>query len=222
MLRFFLAMAQMNSNIFHRWRWFVLGMISGPILTAAVIVGTIHWWLPALGRGLVMPPCEGQADAIVVLGGGGPERAVHGIQLYRQGVAPKLWFTGDRPVPEMTGFTDGQLARDMAICAGISANDIGFLNTSSTWEDGQQIAIHVKQKGLRRIVIVTNWYHSRRALAVIRKYLAGQAVQVYYSPPPTSTCCPDKWWVRDEPLVMVINEWIKICLYAVKYKVASW
>jgi len=212
----------MNARTHHRWHWFVLGMISGPIIVVVVVFGTIHWWLPALGRGLVMTPCEGQADAIVVLGGGGPERVVHGIQLYRQGVAPRLWFTGDRPVPEMPDFTDGQLARDMAARVGIPVNDIGLLNTSSTWEDGQQIAVGVKQKGLCRIVIVTNWYHSRRALAVIRRHLAGQSVQVYYSPPPTSTCCPDKWWVRDESLVTVINEWIKIGLYVVKYKVAPW
>ena len=208
----------MNSKTHHRWRWFVAGMFSGPIIVAVIVCGTIPWWLPALGRGLVMPPCEGQADAIVVLGGGGPERLVHGLQLYRQGVAPKLWFTGARALPEMTGFTDGQLAGDKAVRTGIPTDDIDLLNTSSTWEDGQQIAVHVKQKGLRRIVVVTNWYHSRRALTVIRRHLAGQAVQVYYSPPPTSTCCPDQWWVRDEPLVMVINEWIKIGLYAVKYR----
>lgn len=217
-----MAQIFMNSETHHRWRWFVLGLISGPIIMAVVICGTMRLWLPALGRGLVMTPREGQADAIVILGGGGPERAAHGIQLYRQGVAPRLWFTGDRPVPEMSGFNEGCLARDMAVREGVPTNDISLLNTSSTWEDGQQIATGVKQKGLHRIVVVTNWYHSRRALAVIRRHLAGQAVQVYYSPPPTSTCCPDKWWVRDESLVMVINEWIKIGLYAVQYKVAPW
>jgi len=212
----------MNPRIHHYWRWFGLGMISGPIIAAAVMVGTLHWWLPVLGRGLVIPPCEGQADAIVVLGGGGPERVMHGIQLYRQGVAPRLWFTGNRALPEMTSFTDGQLARDFALREGVPVSDIGLLNTSSTWEDGQQIATMVKQNGLRRIVIVTNWYHSRRALAVIRRHLAGQAVQVYYSPPPTSACCPDRCWSRDEWMIMIINEWIKIGLYAVKYKVAPW
>ena len=212
----------MNSRTHHRWRWFVLGMISGPIIVVVVVFGTMRLWLPALGQGLVMTPCEGQADAIVVLGGGGPERAVHGIQLYRQGVAPKLWFTGDRALPEIPSFTDGQLARDFAVREGVPASDIGLLNTSSTWEDGQQIAAMVKQKGLRRIVIVTNWYHSRRALAVIRRHLAGKSVQVYYSPPPMSRGCPEKWWVWDELLVMVINEWIKIGLYTAKYKVAPW
>jgi len=200
----------------------MLGMISCPILAGVVVFGTMRLWLPALGRGLVMPPCEGQADAIVVLGGGGPERAAHGIRLYRQGAAPRIWFTGDRALPEMTSFTDGRLACDFAVREGVPAGDIDLLNTSSTWEDGQQIAAMVKQKGLRRIVIVTNWYHSRRALAVIRRHPAGQAVQVYYSPPPTSSFCPDKWWARDEPLVMVIDEWLKIGLYAVKYKVLFW
>ena len=211
----------MKSVLYFRWHYFILGMICGPIIVVVVMIGTIPLWLPALGRGLVMKPCEGPADVIVVLGGGGPERAAHGIQLYRQGMAPRIWFTGDRPVPEMTGFTDGQLARDFAVREGVPASDIVLLNTSSTWEDGQQIAARVKKKGLRRIVIVTNWYHSRRALAVIRKHLAGKSVQVYYSPPPTSVRCPDRCWSRDEWMIVIVNEWIKIGLYAVKYKLAS-
>lgn len=211
----------MKSGTPHRWRWFVLGLVSGPIIAAVIILGTACWWFPALGTSLVTAPSEGPADAIVVLGGGGPERTMHGIELYRQGVAPKLCFTGDRPTPEMTTFTDGQLARDMAVRAGIPADAISLLDTSSTWEDGRQIALGVKQTGLRRIVIVTNWYHSRRALAVIRKQLAGQSVQVFYSPPPTSAGCPERWWTRDEWLVSVINEWIKIWVYRVNYGLKS-
>ncbi|MBU4199097.1 MAG: YdcF family protein [Verrucomicrobia bacterium] len=212
----------MNSRTPHRWRWFVLGLVSGPILAAAIFVGTARWWFPVLGTSLAMTPCEGQTDVIVVLGGGGPERAVHGIQLYRQGVAPKLWFTGDRPVPEMPSFTDGQLARDLAVREGVPAGDIYLLKTTSTWEDGQQIAAGVKQQGLRRIVIVTNWYHSRRALAVIRKQLAGESVEVFYSPPPTSVRCPDRCWSRDEWMIMIVNEWIKIGVYWVKYGLSPW
>ncbi len=212
---------QTNSGKYHRWRWFALGLVSGPLLLAAMVAGTGPWWLPALGRALAMAPNEGQADVIVVLGGGGSERILHGIQLYRQGAAPSLWITGNRPIPELAGFADGRLARDLAVRGGVPADAISLLNTSSTWEDGLQIAALVKQKGLRRIVVVTSWYHSRRALTVIRKQLAGQAVLVYYSPPKTLACCPDKWWLRDEPLVMVINEWIKIGLYAVKYRLMS-
>ena len=158
----------MKTVSYSRWRWFGLGLIIGPILVVVVMIGTIPLWLPALGRGLVVTPCEGQGDAIVVLGGGGPERVMHGIQLYRQDIAPKLWITGDQPVSDMLGFAEGKLGRDLAVREGVPASDIGLLNTSSTWEDGQQIAAAVKKKGLRRIVIVTNWSHSRRALAVIR------------------------------------------------------
>ena len=208
----------MKSISYSRWRYFSWGMICGPLVVVLALALTACWWLPALGAGLAMKPSEGQADVIVVLGGGGPERVMHGIQLYRQGVAPKLWITGDQPVSEMRGFVEGQLGRDLAVRKGIPADDIYLLNTTSTWEDGQQIATSVKRRGLRRIVIVTNWSHSRRALAVIRKHLAGESVQVYYSPPPTSSRPPERWWSRDETLVMVINEWIKIGLYLVKYR----
>jgi uncharacterized SAM-binding protein YcdF (DUF218 family) len=169
-----------------------------------------------------MAPRQGTADVIVVLGGGGPERAMHGIQLYRQGMAPKLCFTGDRPMPELPSFTDGQLARDLAVREGVPAADIYLLDTTSTWEDGQQISAGFKQNGLHSLVLVTNWYHSRRALAVIRKHLGDEHVQVFYSPPPTSDACPERCWSRDEWIIMIVNEWIKIGLYWVKYGVSPW
>ena len=208
----------MKSVSYSCWRAFIWGAICGPLAAVLVITLTASWWLPALGEGLAMNPSEGQADVIVVLGGGGPERAMHGINLYRQGMASKICFTGDRPTPEMPSFTDGRLARDLAVREGVPTGDIYLLKTTSTWEDGQQIAAGVKQLGLRRIVIVTSWYHSRRAIAVIRKHLAGESVEVFYSPPPTSARCPDRCWSRDEWMIMIVNEWIKIALYQVKYR----
>lgn len=205
-----------------RFKWFLLGVAGGPFLAIILILLTFRLWLPPLGYWLVITPHVGQADAIVVLAGGGPARMVHGINLYQQGLASKIWYTGDMPLPEMSGFTDGQLARDFAVRQGVSPEDICVLKTSSTWEDGQQIAAMAQQKGVRRIVIVTNWYHSRRALAVIRKHLKHTGVKVYYSPPPTSSHCPERWWQRDETLVAVINEWIKSGWYVLKYVVVPW
>lgn len=197
--------------------------LAGALLAASVLaIVTARLWLPAIGNWLVRPSQLNQADAIVVLSGGGPERLTHGITLYQQDLAPELWYTGDAPIPTMTSFTDGQFARQFAIEQGVPAEAIHLLETTSTREDGQQIAAAVRQRGLRRLLIVTNWYHSRRALCVVRQQLADSGVTVYYDPPPALTYGPDNWWQQENGLVAVINELIKFGFYWWQYGLVPW
>jgi uncharacterized SAM-binding protein YcdF (DUF218 family) len=197
--------------------------LAGALLVASVLaVVTARLWLPAIGSWLARPSQLNQADAIVVLSGGGPERLIYGITLYQQGLAPELWYTGDVPIPTMTSFTDGQFARQFAIGQNVPAGAIHLLETTSTWEDGQQIAAAVRQRGLHRLLIVTNWYHSRRALCVIQGQLTDMDVYVFYSSPPAFTYTPDDWWRRESGLVAVVNELIKFGFYWWHYGLAPW
>lgn len=191
-------------------------------LLLVVVVLTASLWLPGIGRWLARPATTTPADAIVVLSGGGPERMMHGIALYNQGLAPQLWYTGDAPIPAMTNFTDGQFARRLAIEQGVAPEAIHLLETTSTWEDGQEIAAQVSQTHARRILVVTNWYHSRRALCVVRHHLAGLAVEVDYAAPPAQTYGPANWWQQEEGLVDVLSELIKFGFYWWRYGLAPW
>jgi len=199
-----------------------LGCLAGVLLLIVGVLLTAGLWLPGLGHFLTAPVQDGRADAIVVLSGGGLERAMHGITLYHQGLAPQLWFTGDAPLPISITFTDALWAQELAEEQGVPASAIQRLRTTSTWEDGQEIARAVRQAGVHRLLVVTDWYHARRALCILRRELAGDDVQVLFSPPPTLTYGPDDWWRREDGLVAVVNEYIKTGFYWWRYGVAPW
>ncbi len=199
-----------------------LGCLAGLLLLIAGVFLTAGLWLPGLGHFLTAPVNEGQADAIVVLSGGGPERAMHGIALYHRGLAPQLWFTGDAPPPMLTTFTDARWAQELAEEQGVPAGAIRRLRTMSTWEDGQEIARAVHGAGINRLLIVTDWYHARRALGILRRELAGDNVQVLFSPAPPLTYGPNDWWQREDGLVAVVNEYIKTGFYWWHYGLAPW
>jgi uncharacterized SAM-binding protein YcdF (DUF218 family) len=57
--------------------------------------------LPALGRFLVTEDPAEHADAIVVLAGSYPDRVLEGVELYRQGLAPRIILCRE---PETAGF----------------------------------------------------------------------------------------------------------------------
>jgi UDP-N-acetylmuramyl pentapeptide phosphotransferase/UDP-N-acetylglucosamine-1-phosphate transferase len=104
----------------------------------------------------------------------------------------------------------------------VPANAIRRLRTTSTWEDGQEIAQAVHETGVSRLLVVTNWYHGRRALGTVRRELADDDVEVLFSPPPPLTYGPHDWWRQENGLVAVVNEYIKIGFYWWHYGLAPW
>lgn len=117
---------------------------------------------------------EAPADAAVVLGAAvwgaevSPvfrERINHGIDLYRRGKVRKLIFTGGRG---NTGEpTESAAARRYAIRSGVPAGDILTEDKSHTTYENLLYAKRLADaQGLRKVLIVSDPLHMRRALAM--------------------------------------------------------
>lgn len=98
-----------------------------------------------------------KADVIVVLGGDGPSRAAWAAGLWLKGVAPRVLVSGDG---------DCYWIREAMINRGVDGRAITTeCQSGSTWENALFSAPILKQMDARTAVLVTSWYHSRRALA---------------------------------------------------------
>ena len=186
-------------------------------ILAFLLVSTAKSWLPAIGHWFFVQTKIANADAIVVLAGGGPERLCHGIDLYKRGLAPELWYTGDRPLETRSDFMDSEQALNFARRYGVPNEKIKLLPSTSTFEDGKSITALVKERGIKSIIVVTSWYHTRRAMNVIRHCLPGTNATVYMSSSTNLPYTPDNWWKEEEGLVAVNNEMIKTALYWRRY-----
>jgi uncharacterized SAM-binding protein YcdF (DUF218 family) len=175
---------------------------------------------PRIGGWLDQPPCINQADAIAVLGGN-PRRIQTGISLYKQGLAPEIWHTGDVPYPGRE-ISFARSAAQRAMEQGVPPEAIHLLATTSTWEDGQAIAALAKERQVQSILVVTNWSHSRRALCTIKHHLAGTGVVIYYTPSLDSRYGPGNWWHYKSGRAIVLRELGKIGLYWARYGVIPW
>lgn len=142
------------------WRLFVLLLLW--------LLGVAAWIIWVGDRDQAAP-----ADAIIVLGAAAydakpspvfEERIRHGLDLYRQGYAPKLIFTGGFGG---TGarFSESQVARRYAMKQDIPAQDILIENRSRTT---RQNLIEAKRlmdaHGMRRAILVSDPLHMARAL----------------------------------------------------------
>lgn len=103
-----------------------------------------------------------QADAIVLLGGGSGERPARAAELFRSGVAPRILVSGAGDAPGN---------RLLLMHRGVPASAIQLEPDSRTTRENAQFSIPLlRAAGAKRVVLVTSWYHSRRALKCFRHY----------------------------------------------------
>lgn len=202
-----------------RWSRRLFVRIGGAALvTIAILAGSAGWWLPAIGGLLALPGHPAPADAIVVLGGGFPLRDQHAIDLYRAGYAREIWRTGEMP----GGSVVVQKARRLAIEQGVPDSAFVPLITDSTWTDGREIARMARERQVERVLIVTDWPHSRRAMCVINRHLADTGVVAIYDGPRNPPYTPTDWWRDPEGRYIVSGELLKTLYYLLRFGVAPW
>jgi uncharacterized SAM-binding protein YcdF (DUF218 family) len=119
---------------------------------------------------------DGPADAAIVLGAAvwstqvSPvfrERINHGIDLYQNGKVKKLIFTGGQG--NSTEPTESSAARRYALQRGVPAGDILIEEKSHTTYENILYAKQIADAhGLRKVLIVSDPLHMKRAVAMAR------------------------------------------------------
>jgi uncharacterized SAM-binding protein YcdF (DUF218 family) len=118
------------------------------------------------------------ADAIVVLGSGIREngsltdsslrRALHGMDLYRHGLAKTIVFTGPR---NATGFAEAEVRATLARQMGIPrAAVLTEITARTTREEAQQVAAVLRARGMWRILLVVDAEGVRRAARLFERH----------------------------------------------------
>lgn len=97
-----------------------------------------------------------KADVMVVLGGGPAVRPIRAAELYQAGESLKIIVCGRG---------DDLTSQHMLESNGVPASVIRRESQSRTTLENAMFSIPLlREMGARRVIIVTSWYHSRRAL----------------------------------------------------------
>jgi uncharacterized SAM-binding protein YcdF (DUF218 family) len=164
-------------------------------------------------------PEKRSADAIVVLatglmhGGSLPDesmrRAIAGIELYKQGLAPLVVFSG-RARPDEPEHTEAEQRSLLAQAVGMPAEAILKEETANTTrEEAVRISRLLVHRGLRKIVLVTDSLHLRRAKLAFES----TGLEVFPSPsddyPSSAVSSSDRLWL----LSRIVEESVALTYY---------
>jgi uncharacterized SAM-binding protein YcdF (DUF218 family) len=146
-----------------------------------------------------------QADALVVLGGGSYERPARAAELFQSGAAPRII---------VSGAGDSEHNKRLLVSKGVPPAAIELEGKSRSTKQNAQFSLPLlRALGARRVIIVTSWYHSRRALHAFQHY----APNLQFYSRPSYYGYTRTQWSREGVTGSIRGEFIKLAGYWVCY-----
>ena len=200
------------------------------ILLVVVLCLMVLWplvtWVGA--QLLIVKSDLATADAIVVMSGSATyrERADWAARLYREGRAPLVILTNDSlksgwdKKEERNPYFYELAARELQRL-GVPESKIQVVPDIAlgTYEESLSVRDYASAHQLKRLLVVTSAYHTRRTLWSLRHACEGSGIEIGIDSPPPGwqTPAPSRWWWRRWGWKVVAGEYVKLIYYWVRY-----
>ena len=149
------------------------------------------------------------ADVLVLLGGGLQDRAERAAELFKAHAAPRIIVSGEG---------DDEINRQRLLAHGVPASAIQLESKSRNTHENAEFTLKLlRAEHVRRVILVTSWYHSRRATAVFRK--AAPDLKIYSRPSYLGYAATRANWKRLGIARRVWLEYLKLPGYWIRYGV---
>jgi uncharacterized SAM-binding protein YcdF (DUF218 family) len=188
-------------------RWFLRSSL---LLTVVLTISALAGWktvLRELGEFLVSSQAPQRADLVLVLAGDfyGP-RVLKGAELGAQGYAPLVLISSD----PYQNRTEGLAAIDFLTARGYPQRLFQRFEHHATSTIAEALALRPEllRRRVKRVLLVTSAYHSRRAAIVFRLFCPG--IRFITIAAAGQEYKPDDWWEDPSSERLFFSEWGKI------------
>ena len=187
------------------------------LLGAAVLIvaGAVVWSFRNLGFWLVAEDPLVHAQAIFILAGDPPFRAMEAATIYHQGWAPEVWLAPDGrrrrdlALAELGLEYPGERESNRAVLIklGVPESAIRTLDTPVwyTYDEVSAAASHLARTGGTTLIIATSQYHTRR-VKLLWKKLAAPEQKLVVRPDWRNGFHAGSWWRNSSDALSVVRE----------------
>lgn len=178
--------------------------------------------LLAIGDFLVVEDELEAADVIHVISGS-DDRTDYAIQVYQQGYAKRIFFTGGWCT--LHNYYHGQHGRERALDQGIPPEAIAIDDSKVTSTYAEVVRLKAFIEGssipIHSTIAVSDPHHMRRVRWTYRQVL-GKQIGVQMAPIPFALSrYPRHWWADQAARQYVKKEYLKLAYYYARYRL-SW
>jgi uncharacterized SAM-binding protein YcdF (DUF218 family) len=192
---------------FRKRQW----LIPAGVFLGLLVVGTVVFL--NLARWFVVEDPLGHADAIVVLSGHMPERALEAARLFQAGYAEQIWISQpDSPQQALKQMKIVYLGEDfynekVLLAQKIPLDDVHILEhaVANTEEEVREVAKEMQRTKVHNVILVTSKPHTRRVRIVWRKLAGGDlhAIVRYANDDPFDEA---HWWRHTQDALDLVRE----------------
>jgi uncharacterized SAM-binding protein YcdF (DUF218 family) len=200
-----------------RRRWYFLGgllvvFMLAWIFRVPILTGYANWF--------IKDNATKGADAIIILSGGRMTRVPKGLELWSKGYAPLLCLTASKPLNAKYRHlhrSNFEFARAVVREADLNATftvipSLGD-GATSTFDEAADALAFSKERKWTRIIIVTDGFHTRRALLAFEKVFDDSGIEVQAAAVPNDIFDATNWWTSDRGISSFVLETVKYPVY---------
>jgi len=149
-----------------------------------------------------------KSDAIVVLAGDTGARPLRGLELLRQGMAPRLFLDAEAP-HNVYGQQLSEIAQKyLNTLPEAHSTSVCPVYGHSTSEETRDVLRCLQPWNIHRVLLVTSDYHTRRARLIFSHSLPQYQWSIAGARDPIQF--GTAWWTHREWAKMTFDEWAKL------------
>ena len=188
------------------------------LVMALIVIGGLSIYLSPDGMKSCGPAPDNEkfdcqkVDAIVAISGGDTSaRTEQAINLYKNGWADKLIFSG--AAADKTGPSNAQAMQKIALQADVPTSDIIIEETSETTKQNAANTHDLFERNdIHSVILVTSAYHQRRAGLEFGER-AGNNIRLVNHPVATDNQWSPWWWLTPGGWYLALSEFVKIMVF---------
>ena len=199
-----------------RGRTRAISTLARAALVVVLMVAAFLWGVSQVGQWLIVSDPLEHANAVAVMGGHVPFRAMEAAEIYRGGWAREVWLSRQSSPAEEAAFArlgldaslgDNAINRAVLERLGVPAEAIRVLSPGvrNTTEELQLVAREMARVGAERVILVTSKPHSRRVRATWGA-IVGSAPHAVVRYAESDAFDGRQWWRRTGDALAVSRE----------------
>ena len=160
------------------------------------------------------------ADAIICLSGGKQTRIPKTVELWNLGYSDKVFLTDEKKRNSEFRYLEISNLQFAKEVSRIKKIDIPWEvipnrdgGATSTFDEAVDVVSFAKLRNWKRIIIVTDFFHTRRALHAFGKVFEESGIRVQVAGVGNDILNAHNWWESDSGILAYFSETIKFPVY---------